>query len=120
MRLTNWNTRTHSSLALALALSSPAGSLDVTRPLCYWFKMSVSAMDNEIELARLAKEAFDTHRYESCLSSLNKLQECRRSDGRVAHNRAVAQYLLSNLTLTDGFKKSLLSVNAQVLVIDIV
>ncbi|XP_064398304.1 CCR4-NOT transcription complex subunit 10-like isoform X3 [Halichondria panicea] len=70
-------------------------------------------MDNEIELARLAKEAFDSHRYESCLSSLNKLQEHRRSDGRVAHNRAVAQYLLSNLTLTDGFKKSLLSVNAQ-------
>ncbi len=69
----------------------------------------------EMELARLAKVAFDSHRYESCLSSLNKLQESRGSDGRVAHNRAVAQYLLSNLTLTDGFRKALLLVNTQVL-----
>ena len=67
-----------------------------------------------MELARQAKESFDNHRYESCLSALNKLQESRRTDGRVAHNRAVAQYFLSNLTLTDVFRKSLQSVNAQV------
>lgn len=76
--------------------------------------MASTITEDEMELARLAKEAFDSHRYESCLSSLNKLQECRGNDGRVAHNMAVAQYLLSNLTFTDGFRKALQSVNTQV------
>ena len=70
--------------------------------------------DSDVELAKNAKSAFDNHRYESCLSSLNKLLDARRTDARVAHNRAVAQYLLSNLTLTDDFRKSLHSVSAQV------
>lgn len=70
--------------------------------------------EQELELARSAKEAFANHRFESCLTALNKLLEARRHDARVAHNRAVAQYLLSNLTLTDEFKKNLSSVNAQV------
>lgn len=72
------------------------------------------ATESEIELAKLAKEAFDAHLYESCLSTLNKLQDSRKQDGRVAHNRAVAQYMLSNLTLTDGFRKALQTVNYQV------
>lgn len=67
-----------------------------------------------LELARQAKEAFDNHRYESCLSTLNKLMEIRRHDKRVAHNRAVARYLLSNLTVTDEFRKNLQSLKAQV------
>lgn len=83
------------------------------RLLVICLKMSGAVTDSEIELARQAKEAFDNHRYESCLTVLNKLQDCRRTDGRVAHNRAVAQYLLSNLTLTDVFRKALQSVNAQ-------
>lgn len=66
------------------------------------------------ELAQQAKEAFDNHRYESCLSTLNKLMELRRNDKRVAHNRAVARYLLSNLTLTDEFRKNLQTLKAQV------
>ena len=70
--------------------------------------------EHEMELARTAKEAFDNHRYESCLSALNRLLDARRHDARVAHNRAVAQYLLSNLTLTDEFRKSLNAVNMQV------
>ena len=70
--------------------------------------------DSDVELAKNAKSAFDNHRYESCHSSLNKLLDARRTDARVAHNRAVAQYLLSNLTLTDDFRKSLHSVSAQV------
>ena len=70
--------------------------------------------DHEPELARMAKEAFDNQRYESCLSALNKLLDARRRDPRVAHNRAVAQYLLSNLTLTDEFRKNLQAVNVQV------
>lgn len=66
------------------------------------------------ELAQQAKEAFDNHHYESCLSTLNKLMELRRNDKRVAHNRAVARYLLSNLTLTDEFRKNLQTLKAQV------
>ena len=66
------------------------------------------------ELARQAKEAFDSHRYESCLSTLNKLMEIRRHDKRAAHNRAVARYLLSNLTLTDEFRRNLQALKAQV------
>lgn len=66
------------------------------------------------ELAQQAKEAFDNHRYESCLSTLNKLMELRRHDKRVAHNRSVARYLLSNLTLTDEFRKNLQTLKAQV------
>jgi CCR4-NOT transcription complex subunit 10 len=66
-----------------------------------------------LELAQQAKEAFDNHRYESCLSTLNKLMEVRRHDKRVAHNRAVARYLLSNLTLTDEFRKNLQTLKAQ-------
>ena len=76
--------------------------------------MSDVATDSDIELAKNAKSAFDGHRYESCLSSLNKLLDARRTDGRVAHNRAVAQYLLSNYTLTDDFRKSLHAVSTQV------
>lgn len=72
------------------------------------------ASDHEPELSRVAKEAFDNQRYESCLSALNKLLDARRRDPRVAHNRAVAQYLLSNLTLTDEFRKNLQAVNVQV------
>eukprot|EP00731_Ephydatia_muelleri_P026277 Em0018g377a len=71
------------------------------------------ASDHEPELSRVAKEAFDNQRYESCLSALNKLLDARRRDPRVAHNRAVAQYLLSNLTLTDEFRKNLQAVNVQ-------
>lgn len=70
--------------------------------------------EHELELARSAKDAFDLHRYESCLSALNKLLDARRHDARVAHNRAVAQYLLSNLTLTDEFRKNLHAVHMQV------
>lgn len=68
----------------------------------------------QVELARQAKEAFSNHRYESCLSTLNKLMEIRRHDKRVSHNRAVASYLLSNLTLTDEFRKSLQTLKSQV------
>ena len=57
-------------------------------------------------------------RYESCLSALNRLLDARRHDARVAHNRAVAQYLLSNLTLTDEFRKSLHTVSMQVGTLD--
>lgn len=71
--------------------------------------------EQDLELARLAKESFDSNRYESCLSALNKLLDSRKHDGRVMHNRAVAQYLLSNLTNTDDFRKTLQLVSAQVL-----
>lgn len=74
-----------------------------------------SVSEQELELAQLAKDSFNSHRYESCLSALNKLLDCRRHDGRVVHNRAVAQYLLSNLTHTDDFRRTLQSVSAQVL-----
>ena len=67
-----------------------------------------------LELARQAKEAFDMQSYESCLSSLNKLMEVRRHDKRVAHNRAVARYLLSNLTLTDEFRRHLHTLKTKV------
>lgn len=70
--------------------------------------------EQDLELARVAKESFNNHRYESCLSALNKLLDCRRQDARVVHNRAVAQYLLSNLTHTDEFRRTLQSVSAQV------
>ncbi len=70
--------------------------------------------EQEVELARNSQEAFSHHHYESCLSSLNKLLDSRRQDGRVYHNKAVAQYLLSNLTHTDEFRRTLHSVSAQV------
>lgn len=70
--------------------------------------------EQELELAAQAKEAFHNHRFESCLSALNKLLESGRQDWRVAHNKAIAQYLLSNLTHTDDFRKTLHSVSAQV------
>lgn len=73
-----------------------------------------SVSEHELELAKVAKDSFHSHRYESCLSALNKLLDCRRHDGRVIHNRAVAQYLLSNLTHTDDFRKTLQTVSAQV------
>jgi hypothetical protein len=70
--------------------------------------------DEDAELSRVARDAFYNHHYESCLSALNKLLDSRRHDGRVIHNRAVAQYLLSNLTHTDEFRRTLESVSAQV------
>ena len=53
------------------------------------------------------------YRYEGCLSALNRLVELRRDDWRVAHNRAVAQYLLSNLTKTDEFRRNLITIEQQ-------
>ena len=76
--------------------------------------MSAEMSEQELEFAALAKEAFDNQRYESCLSVLNKLLDSRRLDARVAHNRAVAQYLLSNSTHTDEFRKTLQSVSSLV------
>ena len=70
--------------------------------------------EQDVELSRVAREAFNSHHYESCLSALNKLLDSRRQDARVIHNRAVAQYLLSNLTHTDEFRRTLQSVCAQV------
>lgn len=88
--------------------------------------------EQEFELARSAKEAFDNHRYvkelvvygnildtifsfryENCLSTLKKLVELRQEDARVTHNKAVAQYLLSNLTKTDEFRRTLQAVESQ-------
>lgn len=54
-----------------------------------------------------------TCRYESCLSILKKLVEIRQEDARVTHNKAVAQYLLSNLTKTDEFRRTLEAVEFQ-------
>ncbi len=76
--------------------------------------MAVDVSEQEQEWARVAKEAFDNHRFENCLSVLNKLLDSRRRDARVAHNRAVAQYMLSNLTHTDEFRKTLQTVSSQV------
>lgn len=52
-------------------------------------------------------------RYENCLSVLKKLVELRQEDARVTHNKAVAQYLLSNLTKTDEFRRTLEAVELQ-------
>ena len=76
--------------------------------------MAVDVSEQEQDWAKSAKDAFDSHRFENCLSTLNKLLESRRRDARVAHNRAVAQYMLSNLTHTDDFRKTLQSVSSQV------
>ena len=76
-----------------------------------------SVSEQDVELAKVARDAFNSHRYESCLSALNKLLDSRRHDGRVVHNRAVAQFLLSNLTHTDEFRRTLQSVSTQVVVV---
>ena len=70
------------------------------------------ATDSDIQLAKNANSASTIITTKS--SSLNKLLDARWTDGRVAHNRTVAQYLLSNCTLTDDFRKSLHAVSTQV------
>lgn len=97
------------------AILAAPGEADLSSLYMYAAVMTTETVtDSDVELAKNAKSAFDSHRYESCLSSLNKLLDARRTDGRVAHNRAVAQYLLSNYTLTDDFRKSLHAVSTQV------
>lgn len=80
--------------------------------------------------AKQAYEAFQNQSYESCLSHLTKLVELRPNDSRVLHNRylfydhvhsnktsyyrAVAKYYLSNLTLTDDFRKTLNYISQRV------
>ena len=76
-----------------------------------------SVSEQDVELAKTARDAFNSHRYENCLSALNKLLDSRKHDGRVVHNRAVAQFLLSNLTHTDEFRRTLQSVSTQVVVL---
>ena len=56
---------------------------------------------------------YSVFRYESCLSILKKLVELRQEDARVTHNKAVAEYLLSNYTKTDEFRRTLQSVEIQ-------
>lgn len=85
----------------------------------------------EEHLARQAYEAFQNQSYESSLSHLTKLVELRPNDSRVLHNRyrcmvtctqinisccyrAVAKYYLSNLTLTDDFRKALNYISQRV------
>lgn len=84
----------------------------------------------EEHLAKYAYEAFQNQSYESCLSNLTKLVELRPNDSRVLHNRyhlcsrafkysipttrAVAKYYLSNLTLTDDFRKTLNYISQRV------
>ena len=69
--------------------------------------------DHEVDLAELAKRNFEEQNFESCLSTVNKLCDLKKSDPKVLHNRAVAHYYLSNLTLTDDFKKVLYQVEQQ-------
>ena len=69
--------------------------------------------DHEVDLAELAKRNFEEQSFESCLSTVNKLCDLKKSDPKVLHNRAVAHYYLSNLTLTDDFKKVLYQVDQQ-------
>ena len=83
----------------------------------------------EEHLAKYAYEAFQNQSYESCLSHLTKLVELRPNDSRVLHNRysfsltctqlllyvrAVAKYYLTNLTLTDDFRKTLNYISQRV------
>lgn len=74
----------------------------------------VDVSEQDLEFAGVAKEAFNSHRYESCLSVLSKLLETRRQDPHAAHNRAVSQYLVSNSIHTDEFRKALQCVSSQV------
>ena len=76
--------------------------------------MTADLSEQDLELARVAKEEFDKCSYESCLSVLKKLQESRRQDASVAHNIALTQYHWSKLTCTDEFRRSLHSVRSQV------
>lgn len=80
----------------------------------HYLEKMAGVSDQDAELSRLARDSFHSHRYEGCLSALNKLLDFRRYDGRVIHNRAVAQYMLSNQTHTDEFRRTLQSVSAQV------
>lgn len=68
----------------------------------------------ELELAMQAGQHYRAQRYESCLTTINRLWERRREDPRVLHNKAVARYYLSNLTQTDDFRKTLQQVSEQV------
>ena len=69
--------------------------------------------DHEVDLAELAKRNFEDQSFESCLTTVNKLCDLKKSDPKVLHNRAVAHYYLSNLTLTEDFKKVLYQVDQQ-------
>ena len=69
---------------------------------------------DELELAMQAGQHYRAQRYESCLTTINRLWERRRDDPRVLHNKAVARYYLSNLTQTDDFRKTLQQVSEQV------
>lgn len=79
-------------------------------------KMADSQLSQEeLELAMQAGQHYRAQRYESCLTTINRLWERRREDPRVLHNKAVARYYLSNLTQTDDFRKTLQQVSEQVL-----
>ena len=74
----------------------------------------VKVTDQERELANHAQVEFESKHYDSCLVTLAKLAEIRKNDSKVQHNRAVAQYYLSNLFKTDEFSKNLQLLRKQV------
>ena len=85
------------------------------------YKMADSQLSpEELELAMQAGQHYRAQRYESCLTTINRLWEKRREDPRVLHNKAVARYYLSNLTQTDDFRKTLQQVSEQVKLLAVV
>ncbi|CAG9764189.1 unnamed protein product [Ceutorhynchus assimilis] len=63
--------------------------------------------DSERDLAQNATAEFKKKNYSLCLQSINKLETVRPNDFKVVHNKAVAQYLESDLKKTDEFEKNL-------------
>ncbi|CAN7945471.1 unnamed protein product [Ixodes hexagonus] len=56
----------------------------------------VVVSEQEKQLAATATAEFNAGRYASCIEALDKLQALRPTDGKVAHNRAVARFYASD------------------------
>nr|XP_019549344.2 CCR4-NOT transcription complex subunit 10 [Aedes albopictus] len=75
-------------------------------------KPKVSDQENELEI--VAFNEFQKADYASCLQTLLKLQKTQDSNPKVIHNRAVAEFYLSDLRKYDHFRKTMVQITELV------
>ncbi|XP_058451693.1 CCR4-NOT transcription complex subunit 10 [Malaya genurostris] len=75
-------------------------------------KPKVSELEHDLEVQ--AFNEFQKADYSSCLQTLLKLQKSQESNPKVIHNRAVAEFYMSDLRRYDQFRKTMVQITELV------
>ncbi|XP_058815809.1 CCR4-NOT transcription complex subunit 10 [Topomyia yanbarensis] len=75
-------------------------------------KPKISDLEHDLEVQ--AFNEFQKADYPSCLQTLHKLQKSQESNPKVIHNRAVAEFYISDLRRYDQFRKTMAQITELV------